>query len=279
MKNCPVVVLVHGGSWMHGDNRCYGLYSSVGSFLASQGILAVLPNYRVSPKVKHPTHVEDLARAVTWVYQNIEKQGGCRDQIFLLGHSAGGHLVSLLTTDEKYLKAEGLSTNVIRGVVSVSGVYHIPPGSIAVRLGGQGKDGLRLDKMFPVRKDSTAGPPRKDFAEQQSPTGIPCQINLFGFAFGDDEETRKEASPITHVRPGLPPFLLLHADNDLPLLPEMASDFYHALEQNKCDAKSYVVPHRNHNSIMFQAFQKEDPVAQAILGFINSHANGSRAQE
>ena len=53
-KAYPVLVLVHGGGWMLGDNRCCGLYSSVGQFLASQGIGVVLPNYRLSPGVKHP---------------------------------------------------------------------------------------------------------------------------------------------------------------------------------------------------------------------------------
>jgi hypothetical protein len=59
-KAFPVVVLVHGGGWMLGDNRACGLYSSVGQFLASQGTGVVLPNYRLSPWVKHPEHVKDV---------------------------------------------------------------------------------------------------------------------------------------------------------------------------------------------------------------------------
>ena len=57
--NCPVVVLVHGGVWMIGDKSCMGLYSAVGKFLARNGIVAVLPNYRLTPWVKHPEHVKD----------------------------------------------------------------------------------------------------------------------------------------------------------------------------------------------------------------------------
>src|SRR5690242_18725560 len=52
-SNCPVVVFVHGGAWVAGDNRCCGLVSSVGEFLASQGLIAVLPNYRLAPDAKH----------------------------------------------------------------------------------------------------------------------------------------------------------------------------------------------------------------------------------
>src|SRR5581483_5007 len=62
-KDFPIVVLVHGGAWIMGDNRCCGLYTSVGRFLAGQGVGAVLPNYRLSPGVRHPTHVQDLAKA------------------------------------------------------------------------------------------------------------------------------------------------------------------------------------------------------------------------
>src|SRR5690349_15644431 len=87
MKDFPVVVLVHGGAWTMGDNRCCGLYSSVGQYLASQGIGAVLPNYRLTPGVKHPEHIKDLARAFAWTRNNIRDYGGRTDEIFLMGHS------------------------------------------------------------------------------------------------------------------------------------------------------------------------------------------------
>src|SRR5262245_11848260 len=79
VKEFPVLVLVHGGSWMMGDNRCCGLYSSVGEYLASCGIGAVLPNYRLSPWVKHPEHMKDLARAVAWTKAHIGEHGGRAD--------------------------------------------------------------------------------------------------------------------------------------------------------------------------------------------------------
>src|SRR5262249_372921 len=96
-KDFPVVMLVHGGAWMVGDNRCCGLYPSVGEYLASQGIAAVLPNYRLSPGVRHPEHVKDVARAFAWARAHIGRYGGDPNQIFLLRHSPGGHLVSPLS--------------------------------------------------------------------------------------------------------------------------------------------------------------------------------------
>jgi acetyl esterase/lipase len=122
----PVVVFVHGGAWIFGDKRFFGVHEAVGEMFARHGIGAAVISYRLSPWVKHPEHVKDVARAFAWVRQNIKKHGGRPDQMFLCGHSAGGHLVSLLATDESYLKAEGLALKHIKGVMPISGVYAIP---------------------------------------------------------------------------------------------------------------------------------------------------------
>jgi acetyl esterase/lipase len=83
-------------------------------------------NYRLSPGVQHPEHIKDVARAFAWTHKHIGGYGGRPDELFLCGHSAGGHLISLLATDESYLKAEGLSLKDVKGVMSISGVYAIP---------------------------------------------------------------------------------------------------------------------------------------------------------
>ena len=125
-KEFPVLVFIHGGAWTHGDKYFFGLYRTVGLFFARHGIGTVIPNYRLSPQVKHPEHVKDVARAFAWTYRNIARYGGRPDELFLCGHSAGGHLAALLGTDDSYLRAEGLSLKAIRGVIPISGVYEIP---------------------------------------------------------------------------------------------------------------------------------------------------------
>src|SRR5207249_5014079 len=113
-----------------------------------------------------------------------------------------------------YLQAEGLQPAAIKGVVGVSGVYRIPVGKTDVLLGGTSPRALRWDEMAPFRS-----PNAKDPSWIPDGPGIPLSMNVFGFAFGDDPKIRDAASPVQHVRPGLPPFLLLHAEKDLPLLP------------------------------------------------------------
>jgi acetyl esterase/lipase len=264
-KDYPVVVLVHGGAWMLGDNRCCGLYSSVGEFLASQGIGAVLPNYRLSPGVKHPEHIKDLARAFAWTRNHIAEHGGRSDEIFLMGHSAGGHLVALLATDEKYLQAEGCRSTDIKGVIGVSGVYNIPPGKMDVHLGGRSGDSIRLDEMTPLRGASAASKPADNGGG-----GLPVSVNVFGPVFGDDPKARLAASPIHYVRPGLPPFLFLNAEKDLPALPKMAEEMHEALLKAGCESRLERIERRNHNSICFHAVETNDPAARAILDFIRT---------
>jgi arylformamidase len=262
-KDFPVVVLVHGGAWMLGDNRCCGLYSSVGEYLASQGIGAVLPNYRLSPSVKHPEHIKDLACAFAWTKNHIGDFGGRPDQLFLVGHSAGGHLVALLTTDEQYLKAQGCRSADIQGVICLSGVYRIPAGKADVFLGGNSPLALRLDEMAPLRASSA-----RTETNPADRAGIPFSLNIFGPAFGDDPQARQGASPVHHVRPGLPPFLFLNAQKDLPMLPEMAQEMHQTLLAHGCESRLLKFENRNHNSLMFKAIEPGDPVARAIVDFV-----------
>lgn len=120
--NFPVLIFIHGGGWRQGDKSTYAY---LGEAFSQQGIGTVVISYRLSPEVKHPEHIKDVARAFSWVYQNIEKYGGRKDQIFLAGHSAGAHLAALLALDGEYLEEHGIPTSAVSGVICMSGVYDI----------------------------------------------------------------------------------------------------------------------------------------------------------
>lgn len=118
----PLIVYVHGGAWVGGSKDSY---ANIGRALAAEGLGVVIINYRLSPGVTHPAHVEDLARAFAWVLDNIETYGGDPARIVLTGHSAGGHMVSLLILDPVYLEAVGYAPEDVAGVVAFSGVFVI----------------------------------------------------------------------------------------------------------------------------------------------------------
>jgi hypothetical protein len=131
-RTFPVVVFAHGGAWVGGDKALHG---HLGSFLARHGIGAALLNYRLAPQVRHPAPAQDLARAFAWTREHVGAYGGDLDRLYLCGHSAGGHLVALLGTNESFLAAEGLGFEHVRGVIAIAGVYKIHWNVILARLG------------------------------------------------------------------------------------------------------------------------------------------------
>jgi acetyl esterase/lipase len=121
-KGYPVLFFIHGGGWTAGNKAGFGGH---GQLFASKGIAFVATNYRLSPAVKHPEHIKDVAKAFAWVHANLGKDGANLEQIFVSGHSAGGHLAALLASDESYLKEHKLGLDAIRGVIPISGVFTI----------------------------------------------------------------------------------------------------------------------------------------------------------
>jgi acetyl esterase/lipase len=101
------------------------LYGPLGNRFAKAGIGVVVPSYRLMPKDPHPAQIEDAAAAFAWVYRNIAELGGDVSRIYIVGHSAGGHLVSLLALDPEWLKKYDISPGAIHGVASLSGVYDV----------------------------------------------------------------------------------------------------------------------------------------------------------
>jgi acetyl esterase/lipase len=126
--NVPVIVSLYGGALMRGDKK---EQSFVGQRLASAGFATAVVNYRLSPDVRHPVHVQDAAAAFAWVKRHIAEHGGNPAQTFVIGHSAGAYLAALLATDERYLAAHQLSLRDIRGVVPVSAFFWVERPGVA----------------------------------------------------------------------------------------------------------------------------------------------------
>jgi acetyl esterase/lipase len=156
-KDFPVLFFVHGGGWTVGDKDHLGIYTKLGRCLARQGIGMVSPNYRLSPSVRHPEHVKDVARAFAWTHRHIARYGGRPDELFVGGHSAGGHLTALLATDARYLKEVGLSLRDIRGAIPLSGVLVVPSDAILNRVFGSDPEGRK--RASPIAHCSAKAPP------------------------------------------------------------------------------------------------------------------------
>jgi len=123
-ENLPVVFWIHGGGWQVGDKSDVQIKPK---WFNERGLVFVSTNYRLLPHVKMDTLVRDVAKSLGWVHKNVAKHGGDPSRVLVMGHSAGAQLAALLCTDDRYLKAEGVPFNVLKGCVPVDGdTYDLP---------------------------------------------------------------------------------------------------------------------------------------------------------
>ena len=114
----PVWVYIHGGAWASGDKQ-RAERSGMAAAMVRRGYVVVAVNYRFTPPHSFPANVQDVASAIAWVHRHIPRYGGDSERIFLMGHSAGAHLASMVGADATYLRAYGLRPNQLRGVVAL----------------------------------------------------------------------------------------------------------------------------------------------------------------
>ncbi|MBC7548545.1 MAG: alpha/beta hydrolase [Polaromonas sp.] len=123
-KNAALVVFFYGGSWSTGERADYRF---VGEALASQGIVCVVADYRLSPAFRYPVFLEDSAAAVRWAFDNAQRLGADPTRVFVMGHSAGGYNAAMLALDKRWLSAVGLSPERLAGWIGLAGPYDFLP--------------------------------------------------------------------------------------------------------------------------------------------------------
>ena len=178
-KNLPVVFWIHGGGWQTGDKTSVQIKPQV---FMDKGFVFVSTNYRLLPSVDMGTIVRDVAKSIHWVHDHIAEYGGDPKRLFVMGHSAGAQLAALICTDDRYLKAEGLSLAIIKGCVPVDGdTYDVPA----------------IIETAETRR-RVHGLPQVKFGHREK--------------FGNDPAKHRDFSAVTHVAKdkGIPPFLILH---------------------------------------------------------------------
>ena len=127
----PVVVFFYGGSWTSGER---GDYKFLGEALAEKGVLALVADYRLYPRVSYPDFMDDSAQALAWGLQHAASLGGDPKRVFVMGHSAGGYNAAMLALQPRWLEAAGHDPKELAGWIGLSGPYDffpLEPGSPA----------------------------------------------------------------------------------------------------------------------------------------------------
>jgi acetyl esterase/lipase len=207
----PAIVVVHGGSWSHGDKADIG-YRAICQWLASAGFPAFDLDYRLAPQHPYPAAIEDVRAAVEWLRRpaQVARFGIDPARIGGFGGSAGGNLVSLLATEGDGGRTTGSR---VAAVVEMSGPA-----------------------------DLTGAHANPDF--------IPDQLAYLHCASESDCPAARAASPVFHVDRTDPPFLITHssAESTIPLA--QSQTFVAALRKAGVDTTFVVVRGRAHSIAM-----------------------------
>lgn len=105
--DAPVILMVHGGAWMLGDKTSKGVVENKAAHWVPKGFVFVSIDYRMVPDVPVSTEAQDVANALAFVQQNAGKWGGDGRKVVLMGHSAGAHLVALVSASPTIARAQG----------------------------------------------------------------------------------------------------------------------------------------------------------------------------
>lgn len=233
----PVVVFLHGGGWS-GGTRTTG--PDFRRFFARDGFAMVSIEYRLTPAITFPSNVEDVKTAVRWLRANADAHRLDAGRICLWGTSAGGHLAAVagLAPKGTFEGTDNLDqSSVVQCVLDAYGPTNFllmdaqsererptlqqqPAALLAApsMVGGVVVDGRTAGAGAAAAGLAGRGGPGRGATPQPHDSPTSPESRLVGAPIQTVPERVRAANPAVYVRPGAPPFLIMHglADSSVP---------------------------------------------------------------
>ena len=207
----PTALLFHGGGY-RADSRKEAFALNVIPWL-QMGWNAVNVEYRSSGVALAPAAVEDARCALRWVVQNAKEYNVDANRIVLTGQSAGGH------------------------IAAIAGML---PESTGLDRGCPGREPLKVAAIVNWYGPSDYTTLVDDPARTYAITWIGSQPNRMDVA--------KLVSPMTHIRRGLPPTIVIHGDADPTVPYEQNVRLVEALKKAAVPTELVTVPGGRHGN-------------------------------
>jgi len=117
-----LLMFIHGGYWRSSDKSAL---SFIAPALTSAGVTLAVPNYSLCPKVQIKDIVMQMVQACAWVYRNGGNFGAPAQRVHVCGHSAGGHLATMMLSCLWPEYSPDLPRKVVQSAMSISGLYDL----------------------------------------------------------------------------------------------------------------------------------------------------------
>jgi arylformamidase len=119
----PILIYIHGGYWKSLSKK---EHSFVALGLAPMGVTTLVIDYDLMPGVRMDELVRQCRNAVIWAYRNADRLAADPEQIYVCGHSAGGHLTAMIAATD-WPDAANLRSDTVKGCTGLSGLYDLEP--------------------------------------------------------------------------------------------------------------------------------------------------------
>lgn len=177
VPNAPVMIYVHGGAWRSGSSsRCHGpaeMFVEHGcNFIALDFNNVIETGGDLLPMI------DQVRRAVVWVYNNAKSFGADPERLYIFGHSSGAHLTgNVLTTD--WPKRYGAPVTILKGGMCTSGMYELAPVRLSARSGYVNFTDDMVEQLSSIRHiDLLNCPVVVSYGDQESPEFIRQNIEF-----------------------------------------------------------------------------------------------------
>jgi acetyl esterase/lipase len=232
-------VYLHGGGWRagsrtEGPGNVRTWKPDFFAYAASTGLAVASVDYRLSGEASHPAQVDDVAAALDFLAAHRADFGVTTTRTVIWGVSAGGHLAALA------------ALNPAARIAAAVCWYPVTD----------------LDALSKDIADAGGHPDRSARSREGA---------FLGAALDDVPGLAAAASPVNHVHPGAPPFLLLHGDADTAVPPRQSERLAEALRVAGATATVELIPGAGH---MFP--ELDEPATRAVtdrsIRFLLAHA-------
>lgn len=229
----PGIVIIHGGGWT-GGSKSASRELNIGTTLAKAGYVCISIDYRLDANGRWPTNVWDCKNAVRYLRASADKLGIDTNHIGVIGGSAGGHLALML------------------GVTD--GIKELEPPTPYPGVSSRVQAVVNLYGIADVR-------------------GWRNGNTIFGNRPAPSDAELALASPMTHLKRGIPPILTIHGDSDPTVNVSQSQVLDRRMKELKLDHQLVIIPGVGHTFDLQTWNKKPLPMdlRPLVTGFFDKH--------